>query len=83
MGPKIRSADEATRLVVIAATVRSVGQTGVVIETMTAASLAALTIFDMTKGMDRGITITNTQLVEKRGGHTDDWQREPTMASGD
>jgi len=38
--------------------------------------VAALTVFDMTKGMDRGITISNTQLVEKRGGHTGDWQHE-------
>lgn len=67
--------DEAASRIIITATVQSVGQTGVVMEAMTAASVAALTIFDMTKGRDRGMTISNIQLVEKVGGHSGDWQR--------
>jgi cyclic pyranopterin phosphate synthase len=68
--------NEAACSIVLTATVRSVGQVGVVMEAMTAASVAALTIFDMIKGRDRAMTISNIQLVEKRGGHTGDWQRE-------
>jgi cyclic pyranopterin phosphate synthase len=73
--------DEAASCIVITASVRSVGQTGVVMEAMMAASVAALTIFDMTKGRDRGMTITDIQLVEKRGGHTGDWQRNESSSA--
>ncbi|MBX3013753.1 MAG: hypothetical protein KF832_19685 [Caldilineaceae bacterium] len=44
-------------------------------EAMTAVSIAALTVYDMTKRYDRGMTITNIQILEKRGGHTGDWSR--------
>lgn len=68
--------DTTANQIVITATVRTVGgQAGVTMEAMTAVSIAALTIYDMAQSQDRGMTITNIQLQEKRGGHTGDWQR--------
>ena len=52
------------------------GQTGVEMEALTAASIAALTLYDMCKAMDRGMTIENTQLTHKLGGVSGEWQRE-------
>lgn len=70
------SLDAAANRIIITATVRTRGgQTGVSMEAMTAVSVAALTIYDMAKGRDRGMTIASIQLQEKRGGHTGDWQR--------
>ena len=45
-------------------------------EALTAASIAALTLYDMCKAMDRGMTIENTQLIRKSGGVSGEWQRE-------
>ena len=50
-------------------------QTGVEMEAMVAASVAALTIYDMTKGIERGVTISDVALLSKRGGRHD-WHRE-------
>ena len=52
---------------------RTTGQTGVEMEAMTAAAVAALTIYDMTKSLERGITIESLRLVEKRGGKSGVW----------
>lgn len=52
----------------IAATVRTSGQTGVEMEALTAASVAALTVYDMVKAVDRGMEITGTRLTFKEGG---------------
>ena len=52
------------------------GRTGVEMEAMTGASIAALTIYDMTKAVARGATIERTQLIEKRGGRSGHWVRE-------
>jgi len=52
------------------------GQTGVEMEALTAASIAALTLYDMCKAMDRGMTIENTQLTHKLGGVSGEWHRE-------
>ncbi|MCU0491834.1 MAG: cyclic pyranopterin monophosphate synthase MoaC [Chloroflexaceae bacterium] len=52
----------------IEATVRCKGQTGVEMEALTAASVAALTIYDMCKAVDRAMRITDVRLAEKRGG---------------
>jgi cyclic pyranopterin phosphate synthase len=52
---------------------RTSGQTGVEMEAMTAAAVAALTIYDMTKSIERGITIESLQLLEKRGGKSGEW----------
>jgi len=52
------------------------GQTGVEMEALTAASVAALTIYDMCKAVDRGMEIRNVALLEKSGGNSGHWQRE-------
>ncbi len=54
--------------VLITASVRSTGPTGVEMEALTAAAVAALTVYDMCKALDRGIEITRLRLLEKRGG---------------
>jgi cyclic pyranopterin monophosphate synthase len=54
--------------VVCTATVETVGPTGVEMEALTAVNVALLTIYDMCKAVDRGMTITNVQLCEKHGG---------------
>lgn len=59
----------------ITATAETTGQTGVEMEALTAASVAALTLYDMAKAMDRGMTITNVQLIEKTGGKSGDFKR--------
>jgi cyclic pyranopterin phosphate synthase len=62
--------DEAASLLRITAVVRSRGQTGVEMEALTAVSVAALTIYDMCKAVDRGMQITDIRLAEKRGGRS-------------
>ncbi len=57
----------------IRAMAKVTGQTGVEMEALTAASIAALTIYDMAKAVDRGMTIGPTQLLEKSGGKSGDW----------
>lgn len=52
------------------------GQTGVEMEALTAASVAALTIYDMAKAVDRGMTIGPTQVIEKSGGKSGTWSLE-------
>ncbi|MBI1941069.1 MAG: cyclic pyranopterin monophosphate synthase MoaC [Acidobacteria bacterium] len=54
--------------VLISATVHSTGPTGVEMEALTAAAVAALTVYDMCKALDRGIEITRLRLLEKSGG---------------
>ncbi|CDP54241.1 cyclic pyranopterin monophosphate synthase MoaC [Paradevosia shaoguanensis] len=61
---------------VITASAETTGQTGVEMEALTAASVTALTLYDMAKAIDRGMTITNVQLVEKTGGKSGDYRRE-------
>ena len=56
-------------------TTRCVGQTGVEMEALCAASVALLTIYDMCKAIDRGMRIESIQLEEKRGGKSGVWQR--------
>jgi cyclic pyranopterin phosphate synthase len=51
------------------------GQTGVEMEALTAASVAALTVYDMTKALDKGIEIQDVYLVEKTGGKSGIWRR--------
>ena len=60
----------------LTAEARTVARTGVEMEAMTAAAVAALTVYDMVKGMERGVTIERVMLLEKSGGRHD-WQREP------
>jgi cyclic pyranopterin phosphate synthase len=56
--------------------VRTVGQTGVEMEALTAASVAALTIYDMCKAVDREMIITDIMLLEKRGGKSGEFIRK-------
>jgi cyclic pyranopterin monophosphate synthase len=61
-------------LVEIEAEARTSGQTGVEMEAMTAAAVAALTVYDMVKGLERGVEIGEVALLEKSGGRHD-WRR--------
>ncbi|MCA9581403.1 MAG: cyclic pyranopterin monophosphate synthase MoaC [Myxococcales bacterium] len=60
----------------IEAETRSVGRTGVEMEALTAVSVAALTLYDMAKAVDRTMTVVNLRLVEKRGGASGDFLRD-------
>jgi cyclic pyranopterin phosphate synthase len=63
-------------LVVITSEVRVIGRTGVEMEAMTACSVAALTVYDMVKALERGVRIESVELVEKTGGRSGTWTRE-------
>jgi cyclic pyranopterin monophosphate synthase len=67
--------DEADVAVVIEARVETRGKTGVEMEALTAVSVAALTVYDMVKAIDRGMTIEGIELIHKSGGKSD-WRRE-------
>ncbi len=67
--------DEGESRVTITATVRCRGRTGVEMEALTAVSVAALTIYDMAKALEKTMTIGNVQLLHKSGGRSGDWQR--------
>ena len=60
----------------ITATAKLNGRTGVEMEALTAASIAALTVYDMCKAVDRFMTIDNVQLLEKKGGKSGHWGLE-------
>jgi cyclic pyranopterin phosphate synthase len=64
--------------VIIQATVRAFDRTGVEMEALTAVSVAALTVYDMCKAMDRGMCIAEIRLEAKSGGASGDWHRERT-----
>jgi cyclic pyranopterin phosphate synthase len=73
--PTDEGGDGARPRVEIRATVRAFDRTGVEMEALTAVSIAALTIYDMCKAIDRGMRITGVRLEEKRGGKSGDWSR--------
>ena len=60
----------------IRAEVRAFDRTGVEMEALTAVSVAALTLYDMCKAIDRGMRISDVQLEEKQGGRSGHWQRQ-------
>jgi cyclic pyranopterin phosphate synthase len=62
----------------ILARARVTGQTGVEMEALTAAAVAGLTLIDMTKGIERGVYIECVRLLEKSGGRSGHWVRQPT-----
>jgi cyclic pyranopterin monophosphate synthase len=66
--------DDALPGLKVRAEARCVGPTGVEMEAMTAVSLACLTIYDMAKAIDRGMSIEAVRLVEKRGGKSGEWR---------
>jgi cyclic pyranopterin phosphate synthase len=59
----------------ITAVARATGRTGVEMEVLTAVSVACLTVYDMVKAIDRGMTIEDVRLVSKTGGTRGDWRR--------
>lgn len=61
----------------ITSTAATTGQTGVEMEALTAATIAALTVYDMTKALDKAIVIRNVQLESKTGGKSGDYARKP------
>lgn len=67
--------DVEKHLVTCKATVETDGKTGVEMEALTAVQVALLTIYDMCKSVDRGMTLTNIGLLEKSGGKSGHWQR--------
>ena len=70
--------DRESGLLTLTATARTVGRTGVEMEAMTAVSIAALTIYDMCKAVDRGMVLGQIRLIEKTGGKSGDWNADPT-----
>ena len=68
--------DAGAGAVTLTAEARTTAQTGVEMEAMTAAAVAALTVYDMVKGVERGVQVTEVALLEKSGGRSGDWQRE-------
>ena len=67
--------DRAAGVLRIRAEAATTGQTGVEMEAMTAASVAALTVYDMVKGVERGVSIEQVVLLEKSGGRSGTWRR--------
>jgi cyclic pyranopterin monophosphate synthase len=61
--------------VTITAQARVSARTGVEMEALTAAAVAALTVYDMVKGLERGVEIASVHLLEKSGGRSGDWRR--------
>jgi cyclic pyranopterin phosphate synthase len=61
--------------VTLTAEARACGQTGVEMEALTAAAIAALTVYDMVKALERGVEVTQVALLEKSGGRSGDWRR--------
>lgn len=62
--------------VVLVATARTQAQTGVEMEALTAASVAALTVYDMVKALEKGVEIAEVVLLEKSGGRSGEWRRD-------
>ena len=60
----------------VEARVRTVDKTGVEMEALTAVSIAALTVYDMIKAVEKGVTIERIELVEKSGGKSGMWRRQ-------
>ena len=69
------SIDAESGSITLTAEARTTGPTGVEMEAMTAASVAALTVYDMVKGIERGAEIEQVVLLEKSGGRSGEWRR--------
>ncbi len=66
--------DESLPGLIVRAEASCVGPTGVEMEALTAVSVACLTIYDMAKAIDRGMSIEGVRLIEKRGGKSGEWR---------
>jgi cyclic pyranopterin phosphate synthase len=75
-GVDVRFSDNGENELYIEATVKTTGQTGVEMEALTAVSAAALTVYDMCKALEKGMSIGPTLLVTKTGGKNGDYLRE-------
>jgi cyclic pyranopterin phosphate synthase len=75
-GVDVQFSDNGDNELYIEATVKTTGQTGVEMEALTAVSAAALTVYDMCKALEKGMSIGPTLLVTKTGGKSGDYQRE-------
>ncbi|MEE4660755.1 MAG: cyclic pyranopterin monophosphate synthase MoaC, partial [Halieaceae bacterium] len=71
------SVNRARGCVEVEARCKVAGRTGVEMEALTAASISALTIYDMCKAVDRGMVIGEVKLLQKEGGASGDWRRLP------
>ncbi|MFP5354358.1 MAG: cyclic pyranopterin monophosphate synthase MoaC [Gemmatimonadota bacterium] len=69
------SLDDVLPGVWVEATARTTGSTGVEMEAMMAVSVSLITIYDMAKGVDKGMELAHISLIEKRGGKSGDWVR--------
>jgi cyclic pyranopterin monophosphate synthase len=69
--------DEGNSKIDIESRVKTVGQTGVEMEALTAVSVAALTIYDMCKAVDKEMVLSGIMLIEKRGGRSGEFRRSP------
>ncbi len=67
--------DDAAGEIILTAEARTTGPTGVEMEALTAAAVAALTVYDMVKGIERGAEIGQVVLLEKSGGRSGEWRR--------
>jgi cyclic pyranopterin phosphate synthase len=70
------SVDVESGTITLVAEARTVGRTGAEMEALTAASVAALTVYDMVKGIERGVEIESVVLLEKSGGKSGEWRRQ-------
>jgi cyclic pyranopterin phosphate synthase len=73
--------DEAASSVLCTVTAETTGPTGVEMEALTAVQVALLTVYDMCKAVDRGMTITDVRLVRKEGGKSGSWTAVPEAGS--
>lgn len=69
--------EETASAVCCRASVETVSRTGVEMEALTAVQIALLTVYDMCKAVDRGMTMSDIRLLEKSGGKSGTWRREP------
>lgn len=71
--------DDVNSKIIIYGTVKTTGKTGVEMEALTAVSIAALTIYDMCKAIDKSMVIENVHLISKKGGKSGDFQFEGSV----
>ncbi len=67
--------DPAAGTVTVTATARTTDRTGVEMEALTACAVGALTVYDMVKGIEKGVVVERVELLEKTGGRSGDWRR--------
>lgn len=72
--------DTESAAIVCTVTAETVGKTGVEMEALTGVSVALLTIYDMCKAVDRGMTLSDVRLLEKLGGRSGHWRSDSTRA---